>query len=161
LIRDLIHSGRAATPGEVEQIIKRMATAPFDESTVHVRLEHRGLTYQGATLGARADALTYHLIKRVVIERQWSHGTTATQYLDDLRRAIHNPAARLTVYGRRGGSIAAVLAPTAVVPAQRRADESWPDLLVIYSADRGIILSGYQFSRLERTGIPRGARWLR
>jgi len=34
-------------------------------------------------------------------------------------------------------------------------------LLVIYSADRGIIVTGYQFSELPETGIPSEARWLK
>jgi len=38
---------------------------------------------------------------------------------------------------------------------------SLPDMLVVYSPDRGIILTGYQVSNLDRTGIPAEARWLR
>jgi hypothetical protein len=32
--------------------------------------------------------------------------------------------------------------------------------LAVYSADRGIILSGYQISGLETAGIPESVQWL-
>lgn len=110
----------------------------------------------------RADSLTYHLVKRVVDERQWAPGTTAARYIADLRRAIRHPSSRLTIYTRRGGHIAATIVPTsAVIPAAHRASGSQPELLVVYSADRGIILSGYQVSSLMQAGIPEEALWLK
>lgn len=139
LIRELIRTGRPATPEEVERIIERMATVPFNPRQRRVRGEERGASYQGYTLGAREEALRYHLIKRIVIEKQWAEGTTEEQYLTDLRRAVSSSAARLVVFERRGGFL----------------------MLVIYAADRGIIVSGYQFSSLETVRIPEEARWLR
>ncbi len=38
---------------------------------------------------------------------------------------------------------------------------SLPEILVVYSADRGMIITGYQLSSLSQTGIPAEARWLR
>lgn len=150
-----------ATPDEVEQIIERMATAPFDQRLVRVPLDERGAMYQGDALGARANALTYHVIKRVVIEPQWVYGTTAAQYMHDLRRAVRTPSARLIVYTRRGGNLAATITPTeTVMPAERRGPETLPQLLVIYAADRGTLITGYQFSRLEMTGVPEELQWL-
>jgi hypothetical protein len=162
LVRHLVLAGGQATPGEIAQIVERMATAPFNPSAVHVAVKHRGLACLGRVLGAREDALTYHLVQRVVVERQWAAGTTASQYLADLRRAIRGPQARVAVYARRGGVIAAILAETTgVVPVGRRTPDSLPQLLVVYAADGGIILSGYQISGLEATGVPKEARWLR
>ncbi len=43
------------------------------------------------------------------------------------------------------------------VAGERRTPDSLPMVLVVYSADRGIILSGYQVSSLDRTGIPQEA----
>lgn len=77
LIRELIHAGRPATAGETEQIIERMATAPFDQRVVPVGIRQRGLTYQGITLANRADSLMYHLAQRVLQDKQWADGTTA------------------------------------------------------------------------------------
>ncbi len=162
LIRELIQTGRAATPDEVERIVERMATAPFDTRLVRVRLTARGASYQGHTLGARADSLTFHLVKRVVLDQQWATGTTADQYVADLRRAVRVPASHLAVYERQGGSIAAIVTSTdQVLPSARRGPAELPNLVVIYSADRGIIVSGYQFSTLERTSVPQEARWLK
>lgn len=71
LIRELIQTGRAATEDEIERIVERMATAPFDTRIVRVRVAARGVSYRGQTLGARADSLTFHLVKRVALDRQW------------------------------------------------------------------------------------------
>lgn len=161
LIRELIRGERRATDEEIARIVERMATAPFGRGTVHVRLEEREATYRGQMLGARADSLTYHLTKRVVIERQWVPGTTAGQYVADLRRAVRAPSVRLAVYNRHAGHLAAALTPTdLVLPAQRRGARALPELLVIYSADRGIIVTGYQITGLETASIPEEARWL-
>jgi hypothetical protein len=106
--------------------------------------------------------LFFHLVKRVVVEEQWRDGTTAEQYLADLRRSIRAPAARLVAYADRGGAIAATITPTvAVVPEARLGAQAQANLLVIYSADRGIIVTGYQFSTLGKTRIPPEAVWLR
>ena len=162
LIRELIHTGRPATATEVAQIIDRMATAPFDQRQVPVPTRMRGLQYRQTTLGAQADALTYHLIKRVVGERQWAEGTTAAEYVADLRRAVRASGTRLAVYERRGGHVVVTLTATYLAaPAARRTRDSLADLLIVYSADSGIIRSGYQLSNLQHTGVPAEARWLR
>lgn len=162
LIRDLVARQREATDREIDQLIERMATAPFNPGTVGVRLEERGATYQGQTLGPAADSLTYHLVKRVVLEEQWAGGTTAAQYLEDLRRAVRSPYTRLVLYARRGGPLASTITPTAhVLPPERRGARSLPLLLVVYSVQRSAIISGYQFSTLAAIGVPAEARWLK
>jgi hypothetical protein len=58
--------------------------------------------------------------------------------------------------------MAAVIAETeVVVPAARSGAKSLPHLLVLYSSDRGIIVSGYQFSEMAAVAIPGDAQWLR
>lgn len=58
--------------------------------------------------------------------------------------------------------MAATVTPTAQVLSPQRRGEDWlPNLLVIHAARRGIIVSGYQFSTLEKTGVPLEAQWLR
>ena len=162
LIRDLIRTGRTGTSDELDRIIDHMAAAPFSRESIRVPIDERGTWYQGHQLAARAESLSYHLVKRVVIEQQWVDGTSAAQYVEDVRRAVRHPSARLTVYERRGGYLAATVTPTDVVltPA-RRGVKPERQLLVIYSADRGIIVTGYQFSELSETGIPSEARWLK
>ena len=70
LIRELIGTRREATGDEIEQIVERLATAPFHPAVLPVPIHLRGLVFQGRTIGERADALTCHLIKRVVADRQ-------------------------------------------------------------------------------------------
>jgi hypothetical protein len=162
LIRELIQSGRLANEQEVQRILDRLAAVPFDTSLRSVRLRHRGLSYQGTTLGARAPSLDYHLVQRVLVDQQWAAGTTAAEYVADLRKAIRHPASELTVYERRGGHVAVVLAPTEAVLAPAARGRLWlPELLVTYSADRGIIVTGYQVSSRAAASIPPGARWLK
>lgn len=162
LIRELIRAGRAASADEVSRILNRMATAPFDSAIVRVRPALRGVSYHGQVLGDRAAALTYHLVQRVAADEQWAHGTVSGEYLDDLRRAVRHRPSQLAVYRRRGGPISVTVTPTAmIVPPERRGQGFLPNLLVAYSADRGIILTGYQCSTLENTGVPQEALWLK
>ena len=162
LIRDLIDTGRQATPEEIARIIERMATVPFEPRVRRVRLRERGASYLGQTLGPYARSLAYHLIKRVVLDKQWAEGTTEEQYVSDLRRAVRSPDARLVVYRRQSGAIAATLCPTsAALPPVRRGTDAVALLLVVYSADRGIMISGYQISALDQASIPQEALWLR
>ena len=127
-----------------------------------VKTEHRGLAYVGRTLGARAPSLFYHLVQRVLVDGQWGEGTTESHYLADLHLAVGNAAAQLAIYQRRGGHIAIAVAPTdSVVPLERQGWRSFSHLLVVYSTDRGMIVTGYQFSDPAQTGIPAEARWLK
>jgi hypothetical protein len=162
VIRELIATRRRATAAEVAAIVARMANVPFDGRIVSVRAYERGARYQGHRLGAREDSLRYHLIKRVAIEEQWSDGATIHSYLADLRRAVLAPTARLLVYERRGGTIAATITPTDdVLEGARQGSRSLPNLLVVYSADRGQIITGYQFSTWSSTGLPEEVVWLK
>lgn len=135
LIRELTATGRAAEPQEIDAVLRRMVEADFPGIAKHLR--------------QRVD------------EKQWAKATSEAEYLQDLRQAIVSTGSRLLVYHRRGGSIAAVLSATGdVVPEDRRGDDWLPLLYVVHSADRGILLSGYQASALSRIGVPKDARWL-
>jgi len=161
LIRNVIATRRQTTDTEVEQIIQRIASAPFDPRTdALVPLKDRGLFYQGVTLGPRAPALTYHLAKRVVGDREWASGTTAVQYLVDLRSAILAPDSRLVLYRRRGGHVATVLTVNRL-PAARLGLEAKAMILVVFSADRGTIITGYQTAHSSPRNIPEDALWLK
>lgn len=136
LIRDLVQTGRYPATGEIDQISLRISEAPFPD-------------------------LLPHLARRL-IERQWALGTTGVEYLEALRRAARDQEARISAFRRRGGYLAAVLIPTdRVIPAHRRGTNWLPLLFVVYSADRGIILTGYQTSSLGAIALPEDIRWLR
>lgn len=161
LIRELVASGRTASPEDVARIRTLMATAPFDPSIVPVRTRYRGLSYGAIVLGRRALSLDFHMVKRTVVDEQWRMGITEGEYLDDLRAAIGSALARVGAYRRRGGIMAVAIVPTrAVVPAHRLGPSPLPSLLVVYAADRDIIVTGYQFSSSEEISIPEDARWL-
>ena len=161
LICELVDDERPATGAEIAAIVVRIASASFDPRSVPVPPALRGLTYNAQTLGAHAPSLDIHMVKRIIVEGQWAYGTTTAQYLSDLRRAVRATETRISTYVRRGGYIVGALSPTiAVIPPSHRGAGTLPLLLVIYSVDRGMIISGYQVSTIEQTGIPQEARWL-
>ncbi len=51
LIRDLILTSRDVTATEIEQIIERIAAAPFEQRDVRAPVEFRGITYLGEVFG--------------------------------------------------------------------------------------------------------------
>ena len=163
LIRELIRTGRAATEDEVAQIVDRIATAPFNPHQATVDEIDRGRPFLGRTLRAVEESLFYHLYKRVVVQQQWSPSTTAEEYVADLRQAIRQPVSRLVIYARDQDGwrehIAGVMAENPV-PMRRRGARALPWIYVVYSADRGIILSGYQVRSLQSVSIPEDAQWL-
>jgi hypothetical protein len=161
LIRELILTGRKAGRGEIARILDRMATAPFNSRAVLASPDEQGLHYRGRTVLERDESLFIHLVRRVILDEQWAYGVTEAEYLDDLRRAIRDPSARLAIYQRRGGFISATLTPTdQAVPALRRGPDSLSQVWVVYSADHGIIVSGYQVSSRGELSIPKDTRWL-
>lgn len=161
LIREIIHTRRRASESEVLLILRRIGGAPFDPRRLAVHPNEQDRTYQGVTLGTREPSLSTHLVRRVLTDSQWAAGTTAEEYLEDLHATISARSVRLVVYERRGGNIAAILAATdEVVPPARQGLRSLPELLVLYSADRAVIISGYQISSVAEAGIPGSAQWL-
>lgn len=161
LIREIIVADRQASPEEIGDIVERIASAPFDpRPDVVVATKDRGLSYLGHVLGPRAPALTYHLAKRVIDDRQWAFGTTAADYLADLHAAVRSFDTRFALYRRRGGHMAACLAANRVVP-RRLGPDSERFVLVVFSADRGTIITGYQTSFELPANIPEDALWLK
>ncbi|MDP9363005.1 MAG: hypothetical protein M3Q10_02025 [Chloroflexota bacterium] len=161
LVRELVRTRCPAGPGDAGRVIDRLANAPFDPRVIRTRLRERGIAYQGRSLGMHEASLFVHLVRRVVVDEQWSTGTSGEQYTNDLRAAARAPGSRLAVYARRGGHLVAAVAPAQeVVEATRRGPRFGPILLVVYSADRGIILTGYQVDEVESVPLPEDVRWL-
>lgn len=160
LVRRLIRTGRTATIQDINRIAERVGKAPFDTSIVTTG-PLAGTTYLGHTLQTRDRADWLHLVKRVMLEKQWKEGTQLGEYIADIQNAAR-VATRISIYERRGGHVAMFLAPTAgVIPASRIGPSMLPETVVIYSADRGMIITGYQVSGLATVAIPGNARWLR
>ena len=161
LIHELIQSRRHADPEEIARILDRIATARFDPRLVRVPVEERGIAYGSRQLLPWDHSLFVHLVRRVVLDQQWTMGTTAEEYVQDLHRAARVGGVRLVVYTRRGGAIAGILAPTtSAVPAVRLGSGTSQLLFVVYSADRGFIISGYHVPSRDALAIPEDAQWL-
>ena len=158
LVRELIQTGRSASKPEIQQILSRVAGAAFDPRVIPVPLDERGVTYLGRTLGSRERSAFVHLVRRVVVDEEWAVGTTESEYVDDLRNTARAPSARLALYERRGGYLVLVMAPNTVDPSRiGPLAKRW--ICTMYSADRGILVSGYQSDDIP-VGVPSGARWL-
>jgi hypothetical protein len=126
-----------------------------------VPVDERGLMYGSRRLLPWDDSLFVHLVRRVVLDQAWTMGTTAEEYLQDLHRAARVGGVRLAVYTRRGGAIVGILASTtSAVPAVRLGSGASQLLFVVYSADRGFIISGYQVPSRDVLAIPEDAQWL-
>lgn len=160
LIRELIATGRPATTHEIERIRERMATAPFDPRPRPVPTVLRGQVVAGRRLEALAPSLIVHLAQRVLLDAQWGEETTPEAYLEELRRAVRSEQARLVIYEARGGNVAAAFADNEV-PEERLGANAEPFIWVVYSADRGMLITGYQVSGLETVRLGEKVRWLR
>lgn len=159
LIREILQSGRAVSADELHRILSRVAAAPFDRRIVPVPADERGLSHLGRTLGNREDSLFLHLLRRVVLDEEWAVGTGEAEYLEDVRRAAGDSSARLAIYTRRGEPMALIQAPN-TLPASKLGPLAKPWLCAVYSADRGMLVSGYQSVGTPR-GVPGDARWFR
>lgn len=111
----------------------------------------------------RADSLTLHLVRRVIGEKQWAADTTMEQYIADLHQACRDARGRIALYRQWGTrDVASVIVPTyRVVAAQHLGPKSASNLIVVYRTDRGILVSGYQFSAMNTITIPDDALWLK
>jgi hypothetical protein len=137
-----------------------MAAAPFDPRPRRTPPELVGITYLGTRLTDREPALMVHLAQRVLLNAQWAPGTTGDEYLQDLRLAIAQEDARVVVYEERGGALVGLLAAN-LIPVERRGVNTREWVFVVYSADRGTIISGYQASGEHTIRLGASPRWLR
>ena len=162
LIREIAEDpDRPVTGEELQRIVECVALAPFDPEPRRVATALRGISYQGHELGARERPLISHLVQRVLIDRQWACGTTAHEYLEDLRAAARHPSARIAVGAPPGsGPLLYVFAPNAM-PRDRLGEKSLPRVFVLYGADAAAIITGYQASGMETVRLPSNTRWLR
>jgi hypothetical protein len=96
----------------------------------------------------------------VIDDGQWAFGTTSAEYLADLREAAQMQDGRVALFRRRGGDMVAVLGQNRI-PANRLGPQALPWILVVFSADRGTIISGYQTSSDTLANIPEDSLWLK
>jgi hypothetical protein len=85
---------------EVAGILTHVARAPFNTRRVRVAPDLVGEEFLGKRLGRREDSLTAHLAQRIA-DDQWAAETTSGDFMNDIRRAVEHPEARLAVYEAR------------------------------------------------------------
>ena len=146
LILKIIEGDRLATEEEMAAIARHVARASFPERLLPLRASFRAqLEAAGHPITARRlPSVEWHLLKRVVVEQQWPVGTTAGQYVADLRQAVQSPEAQIWTYRYATESTLAVMAPSHVTGPQ-----NLPWLFVIYRPRFGAIVSGFQASGPE------------
>jgi hypothetical protein len=147
LILTLIRTNRQATTEELQQIITTAAQAPFSSRPLKITrwlrqaLEARGLRVPSEKL----PSVEIHLLKRMHLDRQWPLGTTRDQFIADLHHAVQHPNVQVWTYRWLGEAFVGFLAPSHI----QNVSNSEAYIFVAYSADYGVIKTGFQASSLE------------
>ncbi|MCL5957850.1 MAG: hypothetical protein M1358_00785 [Chloroflexi bacterium] len=160
LIKAFLNPKRDPTEEEVRKILNHVAKAPFRSTMTSVKKEIQGQVFLGQKLRPKEPSITAHLAKRVLAEGQWSRDTTLDQYLADLRSVLDDPKLRKAVYQSKDGRTLLGLLGQNRLPRERLGDSSESFIWVLYSADYGTIVSGYQVSGVNRITLPKDVRWL-
>lgn len=161
LIAELLSGSRQAGPDDADRIAATIAGAPFSGRQVPVP-SHLQRVYNGRPVRPVESSLLVHLLRRMIDDEQWTMGTTEADYLGDLHAAASLPEAAIGITGGGGGNLAFVVADThRVVPARRLGRRPHPLLLVVYSANSGILLSGYQIPDSQLQQRAQAITWLR
>jgi hypothetical protein len=163
LIHELIARPRPATDQETLLITDRIASAPFNEDMQNVPVPLRSLRYRGVTLGTHTTPLILHFIQHVEIEKQWAAGTTINAFTESLHRAVRDSEVQIALYRQWGmrDITAAIVSTKRVLDSRQMGSGALPNILVVYRADRGMLISGYQFSTIDTVRIPKDAVWLK
>ncbi|MBI4318674.1 MAG: hypothetical protein HY675_09305 [Chloroflexi bacterium] len=160
LIREFLNPKRVPTEQEIRRILDHVAQAPFSSRLVAVDHAVRGRLFQGRTLGDREPSIIAHLAKRALVEHDWAEDVTPKEYVDHLRAVTNDPALRKAVYVRRDKRLfMGLLAPNKIPVALLGRNQS-AFLWIVYSADYGTIVTGYQVRGIEEITLPKDVRWL-
>ena len=147
LILTLINTNRQATDEELQQIVSHAAQTPFSSRPLKM---NRWLRQELADRGARVPSerlpsAEIHLLKRIHLDRQWPPGTTVAQFVADLHQAMQHPDMQVWTYRWLGEAFAGFLSPSHV----QNVPNSEAGIFVAYSADHGVIKTGFQASSPE------------
>lgn len=163
-IRDILQAQRPPSVSDAGAVVERMASATF--KTGRRRLPQPLLelmSLHGYSTDQRMTELTFHWAKHVLGDGQWSPEIDEVTYLEHLRRVVEYPESRLFLQRRNHRSSAAIAIANTVdiVPPELCGSGGGTEIVVVYSADLGKILSGYMIdTSLTITSEPRTI-WLR
>lgn len=160
LKREWLNPERVPTEEEIKRILDHVAKAQFSTRVVPVDRRIVGQVFQGKRLAKNEPSILAHLAKRVLVERQWVDNVTPDEYVAHLRTAVLDAEARKVIYIGKDGRLYAGFLAINKLPAKLLADGSQDFVWVVYAADYGTIVTGYQVSGLEKINLPPDVRWL-
>lgn len=164
IVKGILDGSRQPTGEDVSAIITRMATAPSDARRRDLSQPLLDLIRQhGQNAPAWPTEFTHHWAKHVLGDGQWESSTSEAIYFHDLRQAILHPRSRLVLHRLPNGrSRAIVITYTShIIPLERLGPKYGPELVVVYSADTGKILTGYMVKFSSDITSRPGTIWLR
>lgn len=164
LIRQLIKRDRVPSEQDAIDVLNHIAGATFYQGRRNIPEPLQGLMRSaGYPIPDYGDDLVYHWAKHVLGDRQWTLDTTASEYFRYAMDAVLHPDVRLLAQVARSGHHVAVAICSVenVVPVTRRGPRAGTDLLVVYSADAGRIVSAYMTASTSRITSRSGTIWLR
>jgi hypothetical protein len=164
LIRQLISGDRVPSEQDVVDILDHIAGATFYLGRRNIPGPLQDLMRDhGYPMPDRGDDLIYHWAKHVLGDQQLTPDTTAAEYFEYAMKAVTHPDARLIAQVTRSGHhVAVAICPVeGVVPLIRWGPRVGTDLLVVYSADAGRIVSAYMTASTSRITSRAGTVWLR
>ena len=93
-------------------------------------------------MGQAEPSVIAHLVKRVLVEKQWADDVTVDEYLAHLHGVVRQPDLRVAVYrGRDRRVFLGLLSPNRI-PNNRLGERYAAFLWVVYAADYGKIVTG-------------------
>jgi len=155
-IRQIVAGSRTPSIEDAVMIQNRAANAPFYRKEANVPSDLTGTQLPGGhVIGERDQSIYIHLAKRIQ-QRQWPITTSPESYLNDLQTFAKRDDVKMLLYERRGGNMVAFIGSS---PYTEKGSEK--NMIVVYSADHGMIVSGYQFSDFTNLNLGTNQRWLR
>lgn len=146
-ILTLVSIQRQATNEALQQSITHVARAPLSLRPVKMtRWLRQELAARGVrSPSAKLPSVDIHLLQRMHLDWQWPAGTTVEQCLADLPQAVQHPEVQVWTSRWLGEACAGFLSPAPIqhVPTPE------VSMCVAYSADHGVIRTGFQASSPE------------
>jgi hypothetical protein len=164
LIRQLVSGDRVPSEQDAGDILGHIAGSTFYLGRRNIPRPLQELMREhGYLVPIRGDDLIYHWAKHVLGDGQWTPDTTPAEYWQHAEGAIRRPESSLVVQkAEPGHAIAIVVARTAnVVPERNFGPRSGDELLVVYSATTGRILSAYMTETSSQFTARPSTIWLR
>jgi hypothetical protein len=162
-IRQLIRRDRVPSDQDAVDVLDRIADATFYLGRRNIPEPLQDLMRQhGYPVPDRGNDLIFHWAKHVLGDKQWTPDTTPADYWQDAQDAIRHEESQLVVLNAASGhDVAIVIAKTAnVVPDRRLGPRAGDEVLVIYSATTGRILSVHMVESSFRLTAGTSTVWL-